>query len=123
MPTAGPSIGVIRAQIRAIRNKAQNAKVFGIYTPARWTGPSVQGEGADKIAIYQCDSPLQMRLALQSAPARVSATVLVTPLDQAKVSEDILRPDGTAEAPPDQQLGDRPIAVHGQAFGSAHYAP
>jgi hypothetical protein len=90
MPTAGPSIGVIRAQIRAIRNKAQNAKVFGIYTPARWTGPSVQGEGADEIAIYQCDSPLQMRLALQSAPARVSATVLVTPLDQAKVSEDIL---------------------------------
>lgn len=90
MPTAGPSIGVIRAQIRAIRNKAQNAKVFGIYTPVRWTGPSIQGEGADEVAVYQCDSPLQMRLALQSAPATASTTVLVTQMDQSKISEDIL---------------------------------
>jgi hypothetical protein len=90
MPTACPSIGVIRAQIRAIRNKAPNAKVFGIFTPGRWTGPSAHGEGSDEIAIYPCDSQLQMRLALQSAPETASATVLVTPLDQAKVSDDIL---------------------------------
>ena len=90
MATASPSIGVIRAQIRAIRNKAPNAKVFGIFTPGRWTGPSVHGAGSDEIAIYQCDSPLQMRLALQSAPETASATVLVTPLDQGKVSDDIL---------------------------------
>jgi len=64
--------------------------VFGIFTPGRWTGPTAQGEGSDEIAIYQCDSPLQMRLALQSAPETASATVLVTPLDQAKVSDDIL---------------------------------
>lgn len=90
MPTVGPSIGVIRAQIRAIRNKAPNAKVFGIFTLGRWTGPSVCGAGSDEIAIYQCDSPLQMRLALQDAPGTASATVLVTPLDQRKVSDDIL---------------------------------
>jgi hypothetical protein len=90
MATASPSIGVIRAQIWAIRNKAPNAKVFGIFTPGRWTGPAVYGTGSDQIAIYQCDSPLQMRLALQSAPETASATVLVTPLDQGKVSDDIL---------------------------------
>src|SRR5437867_6814054 len=90
MPTAGPSIGVIRAQIRAIRDKAPNAKVFGISTPERWSGPSVHGAGSDRIAIYQCDSPLQMRLALQSAPETGFATVLVTPLDPGKVSDDIL---------------------------------
>ncbi len=90
MATACPSIGVIRAQIWAIRNKDKKAKVFGIFTPGRWTGPSICGDGAEEIAIYQCDSPLQMRLALQSAPATASATVLVTPLDQAKVSDDIL---------------------------------
>ena len=90
MPTASPSLGVIRAQIRAIRNKAPNAKVFGIFTQGRWTGPSVCGAGSDEIAIYQCDSPLQMRLALQGAPETASATVLVTPLDQGKVSDDIL---------------------------------
>jgi hypothetical protein len=90
MATASPSIGVIRAQIRAIRDKAPNARVFGIFTPGRWTGPPVCGAGSDEIAIYQCDSPLQMRLALQGAPESVSATALVTPLDQSKVSDDIL---------------------------------
>jgi hypothetical protein len=90
MATASPSIGVIRAQIRAIRDKDKKAKVFGIFTPGRWTGPAVHGTGSDEIAVYQCDSPLQMRLALQSAPETVSATVLITPLDQGKVSDDIL---------------------------------
>lgn len=90
MATASPSMGVIRAQIRAIRSKTPGAKVFGIIAPGRWTGPEIDGLGEDQIAVYQCDSPLQMRLALQSAPAAASATVLITPLDQAKVSDDIL---------------------------------
>jgi hypothetical protein len=90
MATASPSIGVIRAQIRAIRNKAPNAMVFGIFASGRWTGPTVQGAGDEQIAIYQCDSPLQMRLALQNTPETASATVLVTPLDQGKISDDIL---------------------------------
>ena len=90
MPTAAPSLGVIRAQIRAIRHKAQNAKVFGIYSPGRWSGPSVHGEGDEQIAVYQCDSPLQMRLAMQGAPEAASATVVVTPLEQTKVNDDIL---------------------------------
>src|SRR3990172_4585339 len=83
-------IGVIRAQIRAIRNKAPNAKVFGIFAPGRWAGPAVQGAGNDQIAVYQCDSPLQMRVALQGAPETAAATVLITPLDEGKVSDDIL---------------------------------
>ena len=90
MAIASPSIGVIRAQIRAIRDKAPQAKFFGIFTPGRWTGPSSDGAGPDEIAVYQCDSPLQMRLAMQEAPESASATVLVTPLDQSKVSDDIL---------------------------------
>ena len=90
MVTTSTTVGVIRAQIKAIRNKAPNARVFGIFTPARWTGPSVDGTGNDQIAIYQCDSALQMRLALQSAPETAPATVLMTPLDQSKVSDDIL---------------------------------
>jgi hypothetical protein len=90
MATANPSIGVIRAQIRAIRNKAPNARVVGIFTRGRWTGRTLDGAGSDEIAIYQCDSPLQMRLALQDAPGTASATVLVTPLDQGEVSDDIL---------------------------------
>lgn len=90
MAASVPSFSVIRAQIRAIRNKASNAKVFGIHSPARWTGPSIQGDGDDQIAVFQCDSPLQMRLAMQEASSSAHATVLVTPLDVAKIDEDIL---------------------------------
>jgi hypothetical protein len=90
MIAVSPTIGVIRAQIRAIRNKAPQDKVFGIFAPGRWTGPTVDGDGPDRIAVYQCDSPLQMRLALQNASEAEAATVLITPLDQAKVSDDIL---------------------------------
>ncbi|MCO6436557.1 MAG: BREX-2 system phosphatase PglZ [Phycisphaerae bacterium] len=90
MPTAAPSLGVIRAQVRAIRKKAPSARVFGIFSSGRWTGPSVQGDGDDRLAVYQCDSPLEMRLALQESPENTPATVLVTPLDQGKVNDDIL---------------------------------
>lgn len=90
MATASPSIEVIRAQIRAIRKKAPHARVFGIFSPGKWAGPAVQGTGNDRVAVYQCDSPLQMRLAIQNAPETAAATVLVTPLDQGKVSDDIL---------------------------------
>jgi hypothetical protein len=90
MSTASPSIGIIRAQIRAIRDKAPNAKVFGIFSPVRWSGPAIDGTGGEQIAVHQCDSPLQMRLALQSVPDTASATVLVTPLDPARISDDIM---------------------------------
>jgi hypothetical protein len=90
MKTAGPSIGVIRAQIRAIRDKAPHARAFGIFTHGRWSGKSPQSDGEHCIAVYQCDSPLQMRLALQEVPAEATATVLITPLDQSKISDDIL---------------------------------
>lgn len=90
MESASPSIDVIRAHIHAIREKAPHAKVFGIFSPGRWTGPSAFGTGVSEIAVYQCDSPLQIRLALQSAPESATATVIMTPLDEGKVSDDIL---------------------------------
>lgn len=92
MATVSPTIGVIRALIRAIRSKLKtpNERAFGIFTPGRWSGPAVVDTGTEKINIFQCDSPLQMRMALQSAEKTDSATVLVTPLDQGKLSDDIL---------------------------------
>lgn len=90
MKTANPSIGVIRAQIKAIRDKAPHATTFGIFTQGRWAGPDLNGDGENCVAVYQCDSPLQMRLVLQQSPAKANATVLVTPLGQSKISDDIL---------------------------------
>jgi len=90
MKTASPSIGVIRAQIGAIREKAPGARAFGIFSQGRWAGPSIDGEGENCIAVHQCDSPLQMRIALQETPKEATATVLITPLDQSKISDDIV---------------------------------
>ena len=50
MPTAAPSLGVIRAQILAIRKKVPNARVFGIFSPGRWVGEPIHGDGDDEIA-------------------------------------------------------------------------
>ena len=88
MPVA-PTASVIQAQIKAIREKTLHSRTFGIYSPARWTGAQIVGEGKDRVFVYQCDSPLQMRLALQEMPADANA-VLITPLNDASVSEDIL---------------------------------
>lgn len=84
------SLGVVRAQILAIRDKSKHAKCFGIHSQSRWTGPAVNGEGDNQLAIYQCDSPLEMRLALQEAPCTAAGTVLITPWDDSQVSDDIL---------------------------------
>ena len=89
MTTAGPTIGVIQAQILAIRDKEPTAKVFGILASERWTGPTIQDTGSGRVAVYQCDSPLEMRLALQQNHDDVSATVLITPLQETEVSDDI----------------------------------
>jgi len=64
--------------------------VFGIFTSGRWSGPLVDRTDEDSIAVYQCDSELEMRLALQQAPESASAVVLVTPVDEGKISADIM---------------------------------
>lgn len=90
--TCGLSLGVLRAQVQAIRTKAPEARVFGIASPQRWTGPAVDGAPGNRLAVFQCDSPLQMRLALQQAEAGMEAdfAVLLTPLSPTDLSEDIL---------------------------------
>ena len=92
LPACGLSLGVLRAQVQAIRTKAPTARVFGIASPQRWTGPAIDGAPGNRLAVFQCDSPLQMRLALQQAEAGMDAdfAVLLTPLNPADLSEDIL---------------------------------
>ncbi len=114
MATACPSIGVIRAQIRAIRNKAPKAKVFGIFTPGRWTGPSVRRRRSRR----DCDLPMRFAAANASGLAERTRNSIRNGIGDAAGSGEGQRrhprPIGTAETPPDQQLGDRPVPVQGQ---------
>lgn len=85
-----PTFSQIKAQVAAIRQKVPQARVIGIRALGRWTGDTQRRDGDQAYLIQQCDSPLAMRLALRQ-PADPNATkILITPLEEKDLSEDIL---------------------------------
>ncbi len=85
-----PTFSQIKAQVAAIRQKVPQARVIGIRAAGRWTGDAERRDGDQAYLIQQCDSPLAMRLALRH-PADPNITkVLITPLEEKDLSEDIL---------------------------------
>jgi len=91
MSTASPTFGQLKAQAAAIHQKVPHARVFGIHASGRWTGDREKRDGERAYLIYQCDSPLAMRQALREVPdADDTTTILVTPLEDKELSEDIL---------------------------------
>ena len=89
MNAATPTFSQIKAQVAAIRRKVAGARFFGIHTAGRWTGDRVKTDGSDRFCIVQCDSPLQMRVALQDDDPAVTAKVLLTSLPPEQVEQDI----------------------------------
>ena len=85
-----PTFSQIRAQVAAIRHKIPDARVIGIRAPGRWTGERERRDGGALYRIYQCDSPLAMRLALREEAGDAVTKVLVTALDDEAISDDIL---------------------------------
>jgi hypothetical protein len=90
MAKAAPTFGQIRAQVANIRKRANDARVFGIYTDGRWTGQALQQFGDETYYIAQCDSMLAMRVVLHEELPEVTAKVLVTGLPPEHVESDIL---------------------------------
>ncbi|MEB3288486.1 MAG: BREX-2 system phosphatase PglZ [Leptolyngbya sp.] len=86
-----PTFSQIKAQVAAIQQKAVSSyEAIGIHAPGRWTGAQRQEADGKLYLIYPCDSPLAVRLALRD-PVEVSATkVLITPLDEQSLDQDIL---------------------------------
>jgi hypothetical protein len=87
---AAPTFVEIKAQVTAIRRKAEGARVFGIRAPGKWTGEPMKRDGDQVYFIQQCDSPLAMRIALREEIDSQVTKVLVTGLDEKELSEDIL---------------------------------
>lgn len=89
MNAVAPTFRQIRAQVKAIKDKAPEEKVIGIHSLGRWTGEREFREGDDIIVIEQCDSPLALRVALRQASPVNATKVLITGLDDRDISEDI----------------------------------
>lgn len=89
MSVANPTFSQIRAQVAAIRKKLPQARTIGIRSTSRWTGECLNRDGADTYLIQQCDSPLALRMALRASVDEQTTKVLLTPLDDAELSDDI----------------------------------
>jgi hypothetical protein len=87
--TSGPTISQIQAQVTAIRAKAQSAQIIALRARGRWEGEQVGGDGAEPLAIFQCDSPLEMRLAIRAEAPEAALKVLLTDLPDEQIGEDI----------------------------------
>lgn len=93
---AAPTFNQIKAQATAILQHASNSTAIGIHAKGRWTDARSQTDNGHHYLIDQCDSPLSFRLALQNRPKLTKKAdestiqVLITPLTDSELSDDIL---------------------------------
>jgi hypothetical protein len=84
-----PTYSQIRAQAASIAMKDPKARVIGIHSAGSWTDDSARHESGEPFRIIQCDSPLAMRQAMQDTSAVEGRVVLITPLDNNAVPDDV----------------------------------
>lgn len=84
-----PTYSQIRAQADSIATKDPKARVIGIHSVGRWTTGAGGAECGEALRIVQCDSPLAMREALASDADDSRKLVLITPLDNTAVPDDV----------------------------------
>ncbi len=84
-----PMFHGIKALVEKIQEKKAEARVIGVRSPDRYEGSEIVADGEKRYRILQCDAPIQFRMALNSDPGNVSATVLITPLEDRRLGEDI----------------------------------
>ena len=93
---AAPTFNQIKAQVSAIAQHSSSSTVIGIHAKGRWSGLCKQTDGDKTYLISQCDSPLALRIALQNSTKLQSDKkqntfqVIITPLEDRALSEDIL---------------------------------
>lgn len=78
------------SQIRAMVRDKQPTRPLGIHTAGRWTSHPIQTDGDQQYCIFQCDSPLAIRLALRETTEPNAKKVLVTNLEDRELGDDVL---------------------------------
>jgi hypothetical protein len=84
-----PTFHGIKALVDKIQEQKAEARVIGVRSPDRYEGPEIVADGEKRYRILQCDAPIQFRMALNDDPGNVSTTVLITPLEDRRLGEDI----------------------------------
>jgi hypothetical protein len=87
--TTAPTFQQIKAQVAVIRKQVSNG-VIGIRAAGRWTGERLRRVGTESYLIEQCDSPLAIRMALRADAEADTIKVIITPLEERELSDDIL---------------------------------
>jgi len=93
---SSPTAAQIVAQVRQIRAKYPQEKIFGLRSARAYSGPArvecgkdALEEGKEAVEVVQCDSPLAIRLALRQELAENTLRVLITSLDETDLGDDI----------------------------------
>ncbi|RLS38544.1 MAG: BREX-2 system phosphatase PglZ [Planctomycetota bacterium] len=93
---SSPTAAQIVAQVRQIRAKYPQERIFGLRSARAYSGPSrvecgkdALEEGKEAVEVVQCDSPLAIRLALRQELAENTLRVLITSLDETDLGDDI----------------------------------
>ena len=87
---AGPTFDQIRAQVRLLRERLKGVlPVVGLRSNRSYTGPAKGQDGNELLDIVSCESPLAMRVALRKPVPAATTRVILTPLDETDLSEDI----------------------------------
>src|SRR5688572_25978521 len=73
-----------------IRRKVTGAVTIGIRSSRPWVGSETTATVNERYLIRQCDSPLEMRLALREKTDENTTKVLITSLSDKDLSNDIL---------------------------------
>jgi hypothetical protein len=78
------------AQVRSILDKNPNAHTIGICSDAPWRGGDLLALGERTLRVNRCTSPLAFREQLVASADSDDITVLLTPLDNNSLGQDVL---------------------------------
>ena len=84
-----PTWPQIKALADRVREASSSVRVIGIRSPGRWSGDEIMVDGDSRYRVIQCDAPIEFRMALRDVSEDLAATVLITPLDDTQLGEDI----------------------------------
>ncbi len=89
MSLANPTSAQVQAQVRNLRSKAIKDRLIGLRSLQPYLGEPRLEVDREIIEVVQCDSPLALREAMRRELPENTSRVLVTPLDETDLGDDI----------------------------------
>jgi len=87
---ASPTPALIRAQVAAVRDKVENARVIGISVPTKYDAGDSLVLGGEHLDVTYSDSVLAIRESLAAQEVDGPSLVLLTPLAEMELGADIV---------------------------------